>query len=737
MGFRGPAYPLPGRPARCGRYELLEQIGTGGMAEIFRARLKGPSGFEKSVVIKRILPSLANDSMIVRMFVEEARIAAAADHENIAQVFELGQSEDGQFFLVMEHLRGVDLAALLEAAAKRHLRLPPWFSVHVVVEVLEALAFVHALTDENGRPRHVIHRDVTPSNIFVSRQGRVKLSDFGIADFEGKAPTTRAGQIKGKLAYLSPEQLQNQSLDQRSDIFTVGVMLWECLTQQRLFGGLSELQAMLAICEGPRQKPSSIMPQVSPLLDTIALKALEPKREQRFASARAFQAELLRALAEHPQQVRPEDVRLVVEAILGKRAPEPITGTLDLPLRLDDSLSFSISIEDPLIDSETEAPVDETYLRAPLSEDAPAVRLDLNETVDEYSLAVSPLAELQQALGEEDRTVAMRPPDLAVITTGKVADVRDSKKSSGSPSFWLRKPGEGRFGPYSFDELMVAMAPLVAQGGSGAVSADGSHWLDAADFFRLTRQSWASELETGASNFTVVGSLQQRSLPAVLGLLARDRVSGVLTLARTDADGGAQWYAIYVHDGQPTRVSTSATAMQTPRLLVSLGILTSNELPGVIHTVLRERRDLLDVVEALGHRLPGRAQLHHERLVELFRWETADYSFNVAASRERQEPPFSRSLLALTVPGVYRALSEPELTRRTQRWMRKSFEPSWRFKEGLQEMALDSEARRLAETLASRRPLVELCQKAGGQLKLLLALAYALRESDLLLETLE
>jgi serine/threonine protein kinase len=377
--------PTPERPIALGRYLLLERIGAGGMAEVFRARLEGPGGFAKEVVIKRILPRLADDPLVVRMFVEEARIAAAAHHDNIAQVFELGE-HDGRMYLVMESLRGVDLEALLAAAGKRALRVPPWLAAHVVVELLEALDFVHALTDESGRPRRVIHRDVTPSNVFVSHLGQVKLSDFGIAAFEGKAPTTIAGQLKGKLAYMSPEQLNSVSVDQRSDLFSAGVVLWELLAQQRLFGGLSEVPAMLAICSPERRAPSAVADDVPAALDRVTLKALATQRDDRYSTAAEMQAELLEALRTLRPSVRPADVRRALSALLDD-APRAAELAAPAPFALAGGSSFALPAVLALDAQLAPDPALAETFRPPPPRSPPpprrAMREDEPETVDE------------------------------------------------------------------------------------------------------------------------------------------------------------------------------------------------------------------------------------------------------------------------------------------------------------------------------------------------------------------
>jgi serine/threonine-protein kinase len=302
------------------------------MAKIHLARLSGPEGFEKKVVIKRAHRDIGDPAIAERMFVEEAKIAARIDHDGVAQVLDLGRDADGRLFIAMEHVDGPDLAHLTAAAERRALRLPIAFSLHVAAEVLDALAFVHDLLDDEGRPLGVVHRDATPSNVIISHHGKVKLCDFGVAHYLGKSQTTLAGQLKGKPAYMPPEQLNGQDLDRRSDLYTVGVWLWECLAQERLFAGRDPVALLLEVFEGRRRPPSSRMSDVPPSLDASVLKALAQRRDDRFADARAFRDELRRIMHNEHLTMNREDVARVVSAILG-RSPPPaeITGRHKTP----------------------------------------------------------------------------------------------------------------------------------------------------------------------------------------------------------------------------------------------------------------------------------------------------------------------------------------------------------------------------------------------------------------------
>ena len=291
------------------------------MAEVFLARLPGLAGFQKTLVIKRILPHLSRKKHFVDLFVAEATLAAQVRHRNAVQVYELGQV-DGELFMAMEYVEGQDVRRLLRYAARENLRVPTWFSVHVLCEVLEALHYAYELRDDDGRARRVVHRDVTPSNIFISSQGEVKLGDFGVAKDDTRDQQTRAGQLKGKVAYMAPEQLHGKHIDQRTDLFAAGVVLWECLAQRRLFGGRPDIEAMNAICVGSRPRPSDYLRDVPTALDAVVLKALQPDPEHRFQSAMDFQRALFGVLEALRPRVTPSDVRIVQAALTKEVAPQ-------------------------------------------------------------------------------------------------------------------------------------------------------------------------------------------------------------------------------------------------------------------------------------------------------------------------------------------------------------------------------------------------------------------------------
>jgi serine/threonine-protein kinase len=286
-----------------GRYQLLERIGKGGMAEVFRAIAHGMQGFERIFVVKRIRPDKSDSPKFVQMFVEEARISALLNHPNIVQVYDFGNI-DGAYFMVMEHVVGKDLSTVMRAVRARGGALPPALAAFVAREAARALHHAHTLVLPDGTPGGVVHRDVTPSNIMLLKAGGVKIVDFGIAKAEALARRPEAGgkapRLAGKLSYMSPELVRGAPVDHRSDIFSLGIVLWEMVAGERLFTGENETETLQNVLARPIAEPSRRREGIPALLDAIVARALERDPASRYDTAEAFANELDRLLVEMP-----------------------------------------------------------------------------------------------------------------------------------------------------------------------------------------------------------------------------------------------------------------------------------------------------------------------------------------------------------------------------------------------------------------------------------------------------
>src|SRR3990167_5643340 len=279
-----------------GRYQLLKKIASGGMGQVLLAK-KGQDDFEKLIVLKRILPHLVEDEEFFTMFRDEAKITMRLDHPNIARINEFGV-EAGVHYIEMEYVAGEDVRRIEKRAAAAGKGIPIGVILRVIADAAAGLDFAHKAKDAKGNPLGLVHRDVSPQNVLVGFDGSVKLIDFGVAKAAGRAQHTATGILKGKFPYMSPEQAQGEELDCRSDVFAIGIVLWEQLTGRRLFKGENDLatQRLVRACQVPA--PSSVEPSVPTGLDPITLKALAKDPKDRFQDA----GELRNALEEFALQ---------------------------------------------------------------------------------------------------------------------------------------------------------------------------------------------------------------------------------------------------------------------------------------------------------------------------------------------------------------------------------------------------------------------------------------------------
>jgi len=272
------------QPARFGKYLLLDKIGTGGMAELFLAKQTGLSGFEKVVAIKRILPHLTQGSEFVTMFINEAKLAALLTHQNIVQIFDLG-SVDQCYYIAMEYIMGKDLRTVVNQGKAKKMPLSIGDALLIVSKICSALDYAHRKKDLNGNDLHLVHRDISPQNILVSYEGEVKLVDFGIAKAAMGGQETKTGVLKGKLAYMSPEQAWGKPVDGRTDLFALGIVLYEAVTGERLFTGNDEISILEKVRKAEVIPPTQLNPAIPPELEAVLKKAMAKEPENRYQTA--------------------------------------------------------------------------------------------------------------------------------------------------------------------------------------------------------------------------------------------------------------------------------------------------------------------------------------------------------------------------------------------------------------------------------------------------------------------
>jgi serine/threonine protein kinase len=301
------------------RYRVIQRLEAGGMAEVFRGEQASVQGFKKQVAIKRVLPHLAQNRNFMAMFLDEARLGARLNHANIVTVFDIGAA-DNTYFIVMEFVDGCNLKAIIEHHRQEGRRIGLKEAIFLTMEACKGLAFAHELTDDDGKPLGIVHRDVSPPNLLLSKRGEVKITDFGLAKATTQLEKTDPGVVKGKFSYLSPEAALGQPVDARTDIFALGILLWEMLAGRRLFLGESDFQTVKLVQQAQVPSLSRINPEVDAELERLLGKALEKDLSARFQTALEFQDALAGYLFSKRLKVTSADIAKVVQGVVGAKS---------------------------------------------------------------------------------------------------------------------------------------------------------------------------------------------------------------------------------------------------------------------------------------------------------------------------------------------------------------------------------------------------------------------------------
>lgn len=326
-----------------GKYRLLARLGQGGMAEVYLAVVAGPGGFNKLQVVKVMKPELLEEPEHRTMFLDEGRLAARLNHPNIVQTNEV-QIDGDNHFIAMEYLDGQPLHRIVRRSKKAGDGPPLQWHLHILCEVLSALEYAHTVTNYDGSPLAVVHRDVTPHNVFVTYAGQVKLCDFGIAKTMSSSIETRHGVLKGKVSYMAPEQVLSTRVDRRADLFAVGIMLWEAATGHRMWHDQSDLQIMQALSQGQVPKARDVMPSIDGELEALLDRALAVDPERRFSTASEFRKDLENFLFSQTARIRPDALGSWVSGLFPQERA-------NLQRVIQDQLSGSTSSTPPLLDA--------------------------------------------------------------------------------------------------------------------------------------------------------------------------------------------------------------------------------------------------------------------------------------------------------------------------------------------------------------------------------------------------
>jgi serine/threonine-protein kinase len=360
------------------RYHLIEKLEAGGMAEVFLGEAASVQGFKKRVAIKRVLPHLASHTSFIGMFLDEARLGARLSHANIVSVFDIGKS-DNTYFIVMEFVDGTNLKKIMETLRLKRHTFPLKDAIYIAMETCRGLSYAHELLDEDGHPLELVHRDVSPPNILISKRGEVKVTDFGLAKARTQLERTDPGVVKGKFSYLSPEVAKGQPIDARADIFALGVCLWEMLAGRRLFLGDTDYETVQAVSAARVPSLVGLHAEVDPQFDGLVRRALAKNPADRYQTTREFGDALASYLFHHQMKVTSYDIANLVKAVLERQKSVP-----PQPMMIDTMIQEELARFTSL-DSVAASPIDPATSFAPSQDSEGSLPLDASDFVDPSS----------------------------------------------------------------------------------------------------------------------------------------------------------------------------------------------------------------------------------------------------------------------------------------------------------------------------------------------------------------
>jgi eukaryotic-like serine/threonine-protein kinase len=734
------------RPIPFGKYTLLDRIGSGGMAEIYRAKMVGAHGFEKELAIKKILPHLTDDKEFVEMFIDEAKIMVGLVHSNIVQVYDLGEI-DGQYFIGMEFVHGKDLLDVLARCAEQQLKLPLKLSLFILVEALKGLDYAHKATDPYGRPLGLIHRDVSPSNVLLSYTGDVKIGDFGVAKAATQRTMTEAGTLKGKVGYMSPEQVKGDSIDHRSDVFSVGIMMFEILNMRRLFIGGSDLDIMLRVRDVDVDRE---LQQCIPLpldLRKILARALSRQPNARYSSAMELHDDVIDFLFRHRVRVSSGDLARFMERLFAKeiqqerehrQARRPVTAFPTVP---------GLPAPPPHLNSPAEPP--------PAASPAPSARLtahpvsltndnrlryrDRAGTVHGPMDAQALVALLASSSNATDgEWVAqgtgpwIRLQDMPELHTAVV-----ERRSHPAPAAYAppprRSPLQASGGlptpsyqpPGSAPNLNPSFTDPPPSTGAGRALFDaGGSYLGSA----------VGALPSSSVRQGVVGDQEAVAFGGLLMELLRDRATGRLKVTNSGRTKELQ-----LKQGNPVEVSSNNNAELLGNFLVREGVVTETQIQRALQRSRRFGGRLGDALVAdrviLSHVLYQYLfRQAKAKIFDVFAWPQADFEFTPQDIAEPTSFPLGLETLELIIEGVrsYTPIASLEafFERHGRRVMRRTLAPTVH----MDSLRLSARELRIATALEGRnvQQLALQLQPSRVQPEEIYRLAFLLLQLDLI-----
>ncbi len=695
-------------PVGFGRYQLVERLAVGGMAELFVATSPGEHGFQKRVVIKRLLPALVHDETYNAMFIDEAKLTARLVHPKIAQTFELGKVED-QLYIAMEHIDGIDVLAVLREFAANRRRVEPQLAAWIAHEVLDALDYAHNLIGDDGSMLGVVHRDISPSNVLMSVRGDIKLVDFGIARAvdPDRAHKSKSGTLKGKYGYMSPEQVIEQQLDARSDLFSVGVVFAELLTGRRLFAAANELDVLLMVRDAKLSRLDKYGADLDSGLSDIVRRALKKSTEERWQSAAQFRDALAEWLFENRHRVTNKHIADVVTELHGTvvarrnrpptRPPEaeviavgrsPSEDNAAPIIAVDDGPSMpviSVSYEDKpmraITVSDLSASASPASSRAetiPARPEArPAARIPTMSERPNKPLGIAPI-----------RPPSGSTPPLGVRHTGGVVEIPIADTISAAVEA-ITVPDVNE------DSAMRAFEDLTERPPSRS-----NLQLPSTEEALRARPPTPPTIAEISDAPDDGGDFANTSPLRVLFRLMTARATGLLGVAV----GGIK-KEIYVRDGQPEYVSSNVASELFGNYLVTKGVLSDGELAMALAMMPHYGGKLGDTLVGLGLLKPLEVFRHLTRqvrtkIIDVCTWNRGSFAWYAGRENPREAFPLDFNAFEILGAGAM-ALSDDHI----EIWIAKHSQVRLRA----------SRTRRVGPERFEVKGLVKLCDLLDGQ----------------------
>jgi|GEM_PF-909206 len=648
-----------------GPYELLDRIGEGGMAEVWKARATGAAGFQRILVVKKILPMFAKNKAFIDMLVAEAKLCSALHHPNIVPIFDLGEI-DGVYYVTMEYVDGVDLLRVLQRAARRRVRVPTEVALYIAGEVARGLSYAHSAVDHEGRPLNIIHRDVSPANVMIGNRGEVKLTDFGVAraDLEaetrrGAAAVVRHDGLKGKLSYMSPELVSGVEIDHRSDIFAVGTLIYEMLTLKRLFMGKSELQTMANVRKARITRRMARHEYIPRPVQDIIRTALARDPSGRYQRAEELYDALQDYLYEERLRVGPAEVASFLIDLFPSRAPRVSTPRVvtpwrrrgdtveDEPVLVDDEMRTERTGRPSLVDEDEDALLDEVSgLKHPPDGADDAEIAGGPDTVRvappgaPSMTAADPVDALLVAIEREmaaQRQVAARRTrrptpvgDEASSESDSDSDeleIGDDAPRDVDPESRFRLKGDAEddefFGPVTlttFERLLHNRAVSEDE----HVSVDGGAWV------RISQSQvrhLSPDLFALPERPVYSGPLAASWLPRLFHQLSAAGATGMLQLSR-----GWVRKELHYRDGALIHIQSNIKGELLATVALNQGAVTGEQVTAALNTAKAQGLPIGEGLIAIGAIDEGRLaallrEQQRRRFLEVFAWREGSFAF--------------------------------------------------------------------------------------------------------------